>query len=727
MEADQMANEPLGIIAASPAADHPTHDDTLGFKPYVEAIASFLSSKETVPPITISIEGEWGCGKSSFLLQLEDAIRQIANVPTFPQGLPGWIGGIGCSKAGSSATGGKATVEEEVPITIRFNAWRHDKQDALWSAFALSLVESLRREVGVFRALKGDLSLFVRRLRGLGAWLQLAILLISAPLLLLVLWRLFLQVKQWRLDEVATTLKEALSETGWETSFGTWVTSAGPWAAAGVLALAGLHKSLTYIRLPLSLDLKKYISKPDYEGHIAFIENFHKDLALLIKAYAGQRRIFIFIDDLDRCDPPKAAELMQAINLMIGDTPNLVFVLGMDREKVAAGVALKYKDLFGFLPESSEWKQGAEQKDFLPLYFGYSFLEKFIQLSFSIPALKDTQRFVTLLNGVPKEPKASSWASRFWSYWAARLKRGQVNPAQGPTDDQPDPPDAAQRAYRRVGIGKDDDRIMRIVQMGGGLFGQNPRRIKQFANTFRLALYIASDQGIFDGKPGIDKPVPTPEQLGKFVALTLKFPEIRMALQNGHSDLLKDLEELAHGIGVPGWNVLDPRSIRGMHLASLNHWTEKRGMVGLLSYGSPWKDPIQSLENFDVEPFLSVLPRAPRPPEPPKGRPMGSALNHVQATFLSLDAQYNALRARCKTQAQRDAVAALYATAEQNYRSTLYATLIDNDPQVAALRAQLKAANAQVVRALAQLAEIGEVIDDIDKAVSLGTQLVAMA
>ena len=56
---------------------------------------------------------------------------------------------------------------------------------------------------------------------------------------------------------------------------------------------------------------------------------------------------------------------------------------------------------------------------------------------------------------------------------------------------------------------------------------------------------------------------------------------------------------------------------------------------------------------------------------------MANALSDVQATFLSLDAQYNTLRAGCKTPAQRDALAAQYSTAQQNYQSTLNATLAD--------------------------------------------------
>ena len=105
---------------------------------------------------------------------------------------------------------------------------------------------------------------------------------------------------------------------------------------------------------------------------------------------------------------------------------------------------------------------------------------------------------------------------------------------------------------------------------------------------------------------------------------------------------------------------------------------------------------------------------------------MANALSDVQATFLSLDSQYNILLAGCKTQAQRDVLAAQYAAAQQNYQRTLNATLTDDDAQVAALSTQLKSANLQVVQATAQLGNISKVINDITTAVSLGAQLVAM-
>ena len=55
-------------------SDQPTTKDSLGFTPYAIAIADFLTSPDTKPPLTLSIEGKWGSGKSSFMKQLESEI-----------------------------------------------------------------------------------------------------------------------------------------------------------------------------------------------------------------------------------------------------------------------------------------------------------------------------------------------------------------------------------------------------------------------------------------------------------------------------------------------------------------------------------------------------------------------------------------------------------------------------------------------------------------------------
>jgi predicted KAP-like P-loop ATPase len=52
-------------VARASVNDQATEEDSLGFEPYVTAIAEFLTNPVTQPPLTLSIEGEWGSGKST--------------------------------------------------------------------------------------------------------------------------------------------------------------------------------------------------------------------------------------------------------------------------------------------------------------------------------------------------------------------------------------------------------------------------------------------------------------------------------------------------------------------------------------------------------------------------------------------------------------------------------------------------------------------------------------
>ena len=95
-------------VSPNSVSDQPSNVDTLGFKPYVEAVAAFLTHPDTRPPLTLSVEGAWGSGKFSFMLQLEAVIKE--------------------------KKGGKA---------VWFNAWRHDKEEELWAAVALDFTNKL--------------------------------------------------------------------------------------------------------------------------------------------------------------------------------------------------------------------------------------------------------------------------------------------------------------------------------------------------------------------------------------------------------------------------------------------------------------------------------------------------------------------------------------------------------------------------------------------------------
>jgi predicted KAP-like P-loop ATPase len=108
-------SQTVGTFRPVANSDRPTTIDDLGFGPYVAAVAAFLTNDDTEPPLTISIEGVWGAGKSSF-------IEQLASILTTAQ----------------------ASNSSSKYRFVRFSAWRHQKSEELWAAFAMTFMRELR-------------------------------------------------------------------------------------------------------------------------------------------------------------------------------------------------------------------------------------------------------------------------------------------------------------------------------------------------------------------------------------------------------------------------------------------------------------------------------------------------------------------------------------------------------------------------------------------------------
>jgi hypothetical protein len=101
---------------------------------------------------------------------------------------------------------------------------------------------------------------------------------------------------------------------------------------------------------------------------------------------AGRKdgRLVFFIDDLDRCRPATALRLLEALQLFL-NFKNCIFVLGLDREPVEAAIAAEYRDL-GLRAES--------------------FLDKIIQLPFTLPPLPESVVNSFVASRVPDQLKA---------------------------------------------------------------------------------------------------------------------------------------------------------------------------------------------------------------------------------------------------------------------------------------------------------------------------------
>ncbi len=129
------------------------------------------------------------------------------------------------------------------------------------------------------------------------------------------------------------------------------------------------------------LDLIRRDEIERYRAQVQSLEQFHRTLADLVRQHVtdGGQRLYLFVDDLDRCLPEDAVGTLEAIKLFL-DIPGCVFVLGMDRAVVEQGIRVRYKE-FALDPAAAR-VQPVDARQYL---------DKIIQIPFTLPPLADTQ------------------------------------------------------------------------------------------------------------------------------------------------------------------------------------------------------------------------------------------------------------------------------------------------------------------------------------------------
>jgi len=131
-----------------------------------------------------------------------------------------------------------------------------------------------------------------------------------------------------------------------------------------------------------------------------FKDLFEEEFTSLLDHFLKKdKRLVIFIDDLDRCVPEVVIDIFEAIKLYL-DVPRCVFVVGASPDIVEKGVFCRYREYF--LKEEkavvrSEKGEGAnaEGREH-PLMTGREYMEKIIQLPFPVPEpeTKDLEDFI---------------------------------------------------------------------------------------------------------------------------------------------------------------------------------------------------------------------------------------------------------------------------------------------------------------------------------------------
>lgn len=136
-------------------------------------------------------------------------------------------------------------------------------------------------------------------------------------------------------------------------------------------------KGLTKGSMSLS-DVKNYYE--NYGEQVESIKNLRETFENAVQAHVGEQgKYVIFIDDLDRCLPERAVEILESMKLFLG-SKHCIFIIGVDKEVIWKGIEARYR---------TDYNHETPIK-------GKDYIEKIIQLPFNIPPLQneDISKFI---------------------------------------------------------------------------------------------------------------------------------------------------------------------------------------------------------------------------------------------------------------------------------------------------------------------------------------------
>jgi hypothetical protein len=314
--------------------DIPAELPSFDYHLVARALVPLLSEKRQGATV-VGIHGPWGAGKTTLMNALRKELL--------------------------------AALGKEKAVCIDFNAWKFQDRGALWRSLILQVLGELRAQAanvpnGAAAPDKAKIkevedSLYrAFAVEEKGPWkINWRTLIVEVISLLLSLVKL---------DFVGRALKGSM---GWFARLFTWEEDgkkekeekAPVIDEKRVEAIASVLERETVQRQVLQ---------------VQSVEQFLGKFRDLTEEFTGAgRRVFVFIDDLDRCLPESALEIFEAIKLFL-DAPGCAYVVGLDREVIRKGLAVRYA------------RQG-EAALGQTLIDADEYIEKTISVSFDLPRL----------------------------------------------------------------------------------------------------------------------------------------------------------------------------------------------------------------------------------------------------------------------------------------------------------------------------------------------------
>lgn len=339
-------------------ADRPLEsddDDLLGFSEYADALAELIDNPETVTPLTIAISAPWGAGKTSLAKLI------CRRLDAWPQGRG-----------------------EPPHITCWFNAWMHADAKHLGAAFAAEVAKTANRYRSPIRRVFSPLPSAMLSPRE--RFLRQARLMAAAAVVAALVFLLMPTVE----------VTDSVDVPGFGVVGGAFAII---WMLGNAIRMAfgAASAAAAWVDDPASA------AATGSMGHVSDqIGRLIGDALRAQRAGGGAARFVIFVDDLERCAPPRSVEVCEVANQLLGHE-DVVTVLVADMPAVAAASELEYAGLAGKYHARSGMPDGSDTGA-----FGRLFLQKIVQFQFDLPTPRhaDTRRLTTdLAAGGPPPPR----------------------------------------------------------------------------------------------------------------------------------------------------------------------------------------------------------------------------------------------------------------------------------------------------------------------------------
>ena len=249
----------------------------------------------------------------------------------------------------------EATIEVDKGVYIDFNAWKFQDRQALWRALILHMLGELQRCGGEEKAIKElEQALYQAfSVEEQGPWS------INWRTMIVEIIGILLSIV--KLDFVANAIRDS---TGW----------IGRLFRGRRGKDDGEDPVIDQERVERLASVLERTTVERHVQQVQSIEQFLDKFRQLIEQFQAQgRRVFVFVDDLDRCLPESALEVFESIKLFL-DAPGCAYVVALDRDVIRKGLAVRYSSA-----ETAMRTQSLIDPD--------EYIEKTISISYDLPRL----------------------------------------------------------------------------------------------------------------------------------------------------------------------------------------------------------------------------------------------------------------------------------------------------------------------------------------------------